>query len=156
MPFGLCIALKLIIHCPTERHFDRVDRRCFASLFCFANLMCLASGAYLPSCPQTSGICPKTSKFFTFCSQILQSTKPKYVSEPCSPKDMVLCCVSLIKAMKKEVFEYPMPSISAAAVAAAPMYHPLPSIAAESYCPLPSPIASCAAVVTNSAETAEI
>ncbi len=54
------------------------------------------------------------------------------------------------------VFEYPMPSISAAAVAAAPMYHPLPSIAAESYCPLPSPIASCAAVVTNSAETAEI
>ena len=54
------------------------------------------------------------------------------------------------------VFEYPMPSISAAAVAAAPMYHPLPSIAAESYCPLPSPIASCAALVTNSAETAEI
>ena len=54
------------------------------------------------------------------------------------------------------VFEYPMPSISAAAVAAASMYHPLPSIAAESYCPLPSPIASCAALVTNSAETAEI
>ena len=54
------------------------------------------------------------------------------------------------------VFEYPMPSISAAAVAAAPMYHPLPSIAAGSYCPLPSPIASCAALVTNSAETAEI
>eukprot|EP00986_Skeletonema_menzelii_P004533 scaffold1550_cov74-Skeletonema_menzelii.AAC.2 len=43
------------------------------------------------------------------------------------------------------VFEYPMPSASAA------------SIAAESYHPLPSPIASCeAAVVTNSAEMAEI
>ena len=101
---------------------------CFPVLFCKSDVSRI--GGVFALLPQNKRNLPQDKQIlYILCSSSAVNKKPKYGSKPCSPKDMVLCCVRLIKAMKKEVFEYPMPSISAAAVAAAPKYHPLPSIA---------------------------